>query len=568
VVLSVKVVWRIAVLFIGFESIMEHGEDGQLRSQARAMATGDHLQPNGTDMRQHNGLAGTSNAGAGSPPSSHLGSRSAGSPAPVGGPAHFGVQLQPDPANQPAEGNAPSREVERIAQYLANMSMTNVGGATAPQPADRQMSAQLSGSPEAGNGGSEMWNSQAPGSWGNLQNVNKGTARRGSQVELVNSPLSMGHLRSTQPTYLSDSVLADVNSNMSDEESLLSQFANNKGSIHSLSGVGAFNMVQRNPDPNQMPSLLQLQQQQQQQLQQQSLLLQQLAAGRTQQVRLAQHQAQQQQAQQAQQAHQAQALAIATSLLMGQGSDAGGGGAPSSGLDPSSASSAAFLAANNASTPGVTGGSASLYVKNLPPEADELLLYRTFSPLGALLSCKVHTDPATGRCRGVGFVNFADQASAVRALQQLHGTRIADGRVMHITLQAPRAVRAAAAAANAVTGMAGAVRPMLSAATNNSQLAAMLAAAGPGIESNPSGWSGGSGGLNMSASQAMLALAGAAAKRQSGGIGTGHPHSFSGLPANHMGHGGFMSDVISPRAPGMDAPPSNGQLGNMGMVFL
>lgn len=58
--------------------------------------------------------------------------------------------------------------------------------------------------------------------------------------------------------------------------------------------------------------------------------------------------------------------------------------------------------------------------------------------------CMVHR-------RGVGFVNYVDQASAVRALQQLHGTRTPEGRQLHITMQAPRAVRAAAAAANATT---------------------------------------------------------------------------------------------------------------------
>lgn len=132
--------------------------------------------------------------------------------------------------------------------------------------------------------------------------------------------------------------------------------------------------------------------------------------------------------QQAQQ--QAQALALATSLLMGQGADTAAGVSSSGAANEPGSGSSALLSATSGGA-----GSASLYVKNLPPEADELLLYRTFSPLGALLSCKVHTDPSTGRCRGVGFVNFADQASAVRALQQLHGTRIADGRVMHITLQ-------------------------------------------------------------------------------------------------------------------------------------
>lgn len=41
------------------------------------------------------------------------------------------------------------------------------------------------------------------------------------------------------------------------------------------------------------------------------------------------------------------------------------------------------------------------YVKNLPPEADELYLYQKFSPHGALISCKIKIDPVTGKCRYV-----------------------------------------------------------------------------------------------------------------------------------------------------------------------
>jgi len=38
-------------------------------------------------------------------------------------------------------------------------------------------------------------------------------------------------------------------------------------------------------------------------------------------------------------------------------------------------------------------------------------------------------------CRGVGFVNYVDCAAAVRAAQLVHGTRIAEGRQVHVTLQ-------------------------------------------------------------------------------------------------------------------------------------
>lgn len=40
-------------------------------------------------------------------------------------------------------------------------------------------------------------------------------------------------------------------------------------------------------------------------------------------------------------------------------------------------------------------------------------------------------------------MNYLDIPSAQKALKELHGSRIADGRVMHLSLQAPRAMRAA-----------------------------------------------------------------------------------------------------------------------------
>ncbi len=57
--------------------------------------------------------------------------------------------------------------------------------------------------------------------------------------------------------------------------------------------------------------------------------------------------------------------------------------------------------------------------------------------------------------RGVGFVNYVERSSAMKAMQQLQGSRTPEGRQLHITVQAPRAVRAAAAAAAASAGGGG-----------------------------------------------------------------------------------------------------------------
>lgn len=88
--------------------------------------------------------------------------------------------------------------------------------------------------------------------------------------------------------------------------------------------------------------------------------------------------------------------------------------------------------------------SASLYIKNLPTDADKLFLYEKFSPYGAILSVKVLNDPQSGQCRGVGFVNFAEHTAAVRSIQALHGTKVGD-KLLHVSLQTPR-LRAAAMA--------------------------------------------------------------------------------------------------------------------------
>jgi RNA recognition motif-containing protein len=147
---------------------------------------------------------------------------------------------------------------------------------------------------------------------------------------------------------------------------------------------------------------------------------------------------------------------------------------------------------------------ASVYIKNLPPEADKLYLYEHFARHGAVLSVKVRhlfgfasyahrvvvvrpggqrdcawasvrykrirnaaeygiygwlpmaplcwqsqrlklastaqvmTDEATGKCRGVGFVNYGSFAGASAAIAAMHGTIVGD-KVLHVSLQQQRA---------------------------------------------------------------------------------------------------------------------------------
>lgn len=78
--------------------------------------------------------------------------------------------------------------------------------------------------------------------------------------------------------------------------------------------------------------------------------------------------------------------------------------------------------------------SASVYIKNLPPSCDKLLLYEHFAPQGAILSVKVLTDSGTGLCRGVGFVNYATPMAAMSAVHALHGLQLGE-KPLHVSLQ-------------------------------------------------------------------------------------------------------------------------------------
>jgi len=76
---------------------------------------------------------------------------------------------------------------------------------------------------------------------------------------------------------------------------------------------------------------------------------------------------------------------------------------------------------------GLLGGSdtapeAKLFVKNLPGDMDDLGLYRLFSPFGALVPGRVKAMAwPDGKCKGHGFVDFAEQLAAEQAMTALHG---------------------------------------------------------------------------------------------------------------------------------------------------
>lgn len=65
----------------------------------------------------------------------------------------------------------------------------------------------------------------------------------------------------------------------------------------------------------------------------------------------------------------------------------------------------------------------NLYVNDLPSDADDLWLYRTFAPFGAITSVRVMKDEA-GSSRGFGFVKFVHAQDAIGAISAVNGKMV------------------------------------------------------------------------------------------------------------------------------------------------
>lgn len=58
--------------------------------------------------------------------------------------------------------------------------------------------------------------------------------------------------------------------------------------------------------------------------------------------------------------------------------------------------------------------------------------------MGDVCICpQVLVDEQTGQCRGVGFVNYLDAASAIQAINALHGVKVGD-KLLYVSLQTHR----------------------------------------------------------------------------------------------------------------------------------
>jgi len=83
---------------------------------------------------------------------------------------------------------------------------------------------------------------------------------------------------------------------------------------------------------------------------------------------------------------------------------------------------------------------ANIYVGNLSYEATEEEVRQLFAEFGDVDSVNLITDRETGRLRGFGFVEMADDAAAKAAIEALNGKEIA-GRTLAVNEARPKTSR-------------------------------------------------------------------------------------------------------------------------------
>ena len=78
-----------------------------------------------------------------------------------------------------------------------------------------------------------------------------------------------------------------------------------------------------------------------------------------------------------------------------------------------------------------------LYVGNLPYSVNDQKLSDLFASVGEVVSAKVITDHDSGRSKGFGFVEMANDGDAQKAISKLDGYDI-DGRNLRVNEARPK----------------------------------------------------------------------------------------------------------------------------------
>ena len=84
----------------------------------------------------------------------------------------------------------------------------------------------------------------------------------------------------------------------------------------------------------------------------------------------------------------------------------------------------------------------NIYVSNLNFNVQDEDLRGFFTPFGTVTSAKVISDKFTGRSKGFGFVEMADEAASKKAIAELNGTTV-DGRNINVVEARPKEDRPA-----------------------------------------------------------------------------------------------------------------------------
>ena len=126
----------------------------------------------------------------------------------------------------------------------------------------------------------------------------------------------------------------------------------------------------------------------------------------------------------------------ATQANAGQSSFLGGNAAFAAGLGAQTASQLGSTSNLQAAAGQSAGAGYTLFVYNLPPEAEEPLLWQLFGPFGAVQSVKLVRDQQTSKCKGYGFVTMANYEEAALTIQSLNGLMLG-GRILQVSFKSP-----------------------------------------------------------------------------------------------------------------------------------
>lgn len=81
--------------------------------------------------------------------------------------------------------------------------------------------------------------------------------------------------------------------------------------------------------------------------------------------------------------------------------------------------------------------STNLFIGSLAYATTDDSLKAFFEPIGEVTSARVVMDRESGRSKGFGFVEFADEANNQKAIDELNGKEL-DGRPINVSLARPK----------------------------------------------------------------------------------------------------------------------------------